>query len=97
MVFCNRKIEFMPVRLNDTVLLQVSVTKFLGVLIEDIFTCFNQIDVVKRKISSAIGSMYRIKDKVNSNTLLTVYNTLILPHLSYCCEIWVNTYTRRIK
>ena len=37
--------------------------------------------------------MYRIIDKVNSNTLLTIYNTLILPHLfSYCCEIWANTY-----
>ena len=41
--------------------------------------------------------MYRIKDKVNSNTLLTIYNTLILPHLSYCCEIWANTYNSRIK
>ena len=49
MVFCNRKIEFMPVRLNDTVLLQVSVTKFLGVLIDDRFTWVNQIDVVKSK------------------------------------------------
>ena len=31
------------------------------------------------------------------NTLLTVYNTLILPHLSYCCEIWGNTYNSRIN
>ena len=47
----------MPVRLNAIVLLQVSVTKFLGVLIDDRFTWVNQTDVVKRKISSAIGSM----------------------------------------
>ena len=87
----------MPVKLNGIELVQVTVTKFLGVQIDDKFSCVNQICAVKRKLSSAIGSLYRIKDKVDENTLLTIYNTLILPHLSYCCEIWGKTYNCRIN
>ena len=41
--------------------------------------------------------MYKIKEKVDCDTLLTVYNTLMLPHLSYCCEIWGNTYRSRLN
>ena len=41
--------------------------------------------------------MYRIKDKVGSNILLMIYNTLIVPHLTYCCEIWGNTYNTRLQ
>ena len=26
-----------------------------------------------------------------------IYNTLILPHLQYCCELWGNTYSCRIQ
>ena len=97
MVFSNKKIELLPVKLNSIELEQVTVTKFLGVQIDNRFSWVDQINVVKRKISRAIGSMYRIKDKVDESTLLTVYNTLILPHLSYCCEIWGNTYNSRLK
>ena len=97
MVFSNKRVELLPVKLNGAELVQVNVTKFLGVQIDSKFSWVNQINAVKRKISSAIGSMYKIKDKVNESTLLTTYNTLILPHLSYGCEIWGNTYDCRIK
>ena len=97
MVFCNRKSDLPAVKLNDTELVQVTLTKFLGVQIDNKFTWVDQINAVKSKVSRAIGSMYRIRDKVDESTLLTVYNTLILPHLSYCCEIWGNTYNSRVK
>ena len=28
---------------------------------------------------------------------LTLYSTLILPHLTYCCSIWGNTYKSRLS
>ena len=30
------------------------------------------------------------------SVLIMIYNTLILPYLSYCSEIWGNTYERRL-
>ena len=47
----------------------------------------NHIQTVKNKVSKAVGAIYRIKDKVDKSVLLLIYNSLILPHLAYCCEI----------
>ena len=48
------------------------------------------------KIAKAIGVMYKIKDKVDNDILIMLYNTLILPYLTYCNDIWGNTYYSRI-
>ena len=97
MIFGNKAMLPKPVLLNNIPLSQVEVTKFLGVHIDSRFIWDKQINMVKRKLYNAIGMMYRIKDKVDSETLIMVYNTLMLPHLSYCCEIWGNTYGSRIN
>ena len=76
-----------PIVLDGVTLDKVDSTKFLGVLINDKFTWLNHIDAVKRKVSKVIGSMYRLRKKVNDNSLLSIYNALILPHLTYCCGI----------
>ena len=69
----------------------------MGALIDDKFTLLNHIEAAKRKVSQVIGSMYRLRKKVNDNSLLSIYNALILPHLTYCCEIWGNTYSTRLN
>ena len=38
----------------------------------------------------------RIKYKLSSECKLTLYNTLFLPHITYCCSIWGNTYKTRL-
>ena len=97
MLFNNKDIALLPIQLNHVELERVKFTKFLGVLIDHKFTWIEHINVVKNKVSKAIGAMYRVKDKVNEETLLMIYNTLILPYLQYCCELWGNTYGSRIN
>ena len=46
------------------------------------------IDHISMKISKAIGIMYRLKDIYPKNILLTLYNSLIVPHLYYCILTW---------
>ena len=41
--------------------------------------------------------MYRVKHLLTSPALYSLYCTLILPYLNYCCEIWGNTYKSRIR
>ena len=72
-------------------------TKFLGVIIDEKFSWLDHIETVKNKIRKAIGCMYRIKQKVDSTSLLMVYNALILPYFMYCCELWGNTYSSRMN
>ena len=40
--------------------------------------------------------MYRARHILGTETLLTLYYSLFLPILSYCCEIWGTTYTSTI-
>ena len=96
MLFGKKCSQINEVILNGALLSQVSVTKFLGVNIDSGFIWDKHINTVKRKLYNVIGMLYRIKDKVETETLITIYNTLMLPHLSYCCEIWGNTFVSRL-
>ena len=40
------------------------------------------------KVSKSISIIYRASQKLNETALLMLYNTLILPYLSYCSEVW---------
>jgi len=39
-------------------------------------------------ISRYIGIMYKLRYKLPAKSMLTLYNTLILPHLMYCIIVW---------
>ena len=48
----------------------------------------HHISHVCSKVSRNIGVLWKIKFKVDLNTLDLLYNALILPHMSYCNIIW---------
>ena len=41
-----------------------------------------------RKITSGISALRRLKDFVDRQTLLSVYNAIVRPYFDYCCEVW---------
>ena len=43
---------------------------------------------VSLKVSRVIGVLFRLKHIYSQEVLLTLYNTLMLPHLSYCILVW---------
>ena len=69
----------MSVRINSTILLKVSVTKFLSVLIDAKFTWVNHMEVVKRKMSGA--NWFNV---YNNNTIIRfMRNVIYLFYLIY--------------
>ena len=46
------------------------------------------INYIASKISRTVGILYRLKDIYPQSVLLTLYNTLILPHFHYCLLLW---------
>ena len=96
MVFGKKSAKNVVVKLNGVELESVPYTKFLGVYIDYELNWGTHIQTVCRKISKVIGVMFKIKDKVDRAIMVMLYNTLILPYLSYCCEIWGNTYASRL-
>ena len=43
---------------------------------------------VPKKISRNIGILKKLQLVLPNNILLTIYNTLILPHINYCLLSW---------
>ena len=48
-----------------------------------------------KKISRGIG--HKIRQFVDTKTLVQLYRTIILPFLSYDCIVWSNTYDYNVK
>ena len=69
----------------------VQQTKFLGVILDDNLSWKYHIDEVCCKISKSIGVINRISAIVPSKILLSLYSTMILPHIMYCNIIWGNS------
>ena len=69
---------------------RVNSTKFLGVLIDDNLTWKEHVNDICQKVSRTVGVMNRLKHIIPRKILLTLYNTMILPYISYCNIIWGN-------
>ena len=78
-------------------IVQTTNTKFLGVIIDEKLTWSQHITQVSLKLSKNIGVLNRLKYSVSKSILLMLYNTLVLPYLSYCNIIWASTYKTHIQ
>ena len=79
------------VTINNFEIERVFVTKFLGVLIDTNLKWKSHTSYVKGKIYKSISLLCKAKLLLNQSALFNLYNAIIQPHLSYCCEIWGNT------
>ena len=85
------------ISINNIQIEKVNSIKFLGVEIDSLLNWNCHINVIQRKISRSLGIMYQVKNKINVDSKLTLYNTLIFPHLLYCCSVWGMTYVTRLQ
>ena len=49
------------------------------------------------KVAKNLGILYKLKYFLDSSVLKNLCLTLVLPYLTYCCEIWGNTYKSTIN
>ena len=75
---------------------EVHHTKFLGAIIDNKLKWREHIDYTSKKIAKGIDALSKqeVFDKV---TLLSLYNSLTLPYLSYCIHIWRNAYQTHLQ
>ena len=72
--------------------MRVNCIKFLGVFIETQPNWTDHIMFIKSKISKRIGTISKAKRVLKSETLLTLYNSFILPYFTFCIEVWGSTF-----
>ena len=68
-----------------------TVTKYLGVLIDDKLSWKNHIHSINIKLRKGIGMLYKLKEFVTLSTLKSLYYSLIFPYLDYNILNWSST------
>ena len=48
------------------------------------------------KIKRSMAVLFKTKDKLNQDSLLTIYNAIIQPYLFDCCEVWGRSFDKCI-
>ena len=78
--------------INNVVIKRVSEIRFLGIIVDNKLCWKPHINYIKSKISKSIAVLYKVKDFLNQVSLYNLYCSFILPNISYCVEVWGNTY-----
>ena len=76
------------IKIDQTKIKQAFKSRVLGVDIDNKLKWINHIDIVAERVSSGIGAIRRIRDFIDRDTLISVYNALIRLHFDYCSEVW---------
>ena len=89
MVFSYRKqISVRDLAFGSDSIKQTNAIKFLGIQIDEHLRFDKQIESICNKISKTIGILYKLNKFMPINILKTLYDSLIMPYLSYGIELW---------
>ena len=100
MIFTTRKKSAFSNRdiiINGSKIDEVVVTKFLGVLIDNNLTWKCHIDHLCSKVSKNIGILRKLRGKLDTETLTTLYYSFIYPYCHYCIHVWGSTYDTHLN
>ena len=83
-----KKKQWPTIHINGSSILDVDNAKFLGVILDNKLNWFENIKCISRIIAKGTGIIIKARKSFESETLLNLYNALILPHISYCVHSW---------
>ena len=83
--------------IDDIEIDQVVDFNFLGINFNENMNWKSHIDKIASKISRAIGILNRLKRQLPVEIKITLYNTLILPHINYGILLWGDHCERIVK
>ena len=84
-------------QMNGKVINKVDSTKFLGVHIDSRLTWNDHIFSLTSTIARNVGVISKLKYILPQPILKTLYQSLIVPHLSYCSIIWSGTSNKNLN
>lgn len=83
-----RRPEQINIIMNDIRIDFVENFNYLGIILDTHLSWKPHLETISQKISKTIGIMSKLKNFIPSFTLLTLYNSLILPYLNYGILAW---------
>ena len=89
MIFCRTKYkDNIQISIGNKLIDKVSETKFLGVIIDDQLNWQSHIKPIVTKLHKNYYIIKKASRLLSMASLTMLYNSLCLPYMLYCCEIW---------
>lgn len=85
------------IKLNNQTIDKCNHVKFLGLYIDEKLKWNEHTDAVKKKISKSYFAINKIKYILPRRNLVTLYYTLVYPHLTYGITIWGGAHDIHLK
>ena len=84
----HNKVPNLSIALNDTTITNVDTFHYLGILLASNLSWKSHTDMLVFKISRLIGVLHRVNKYFPKSILVTIYKSLITPHLIYGLLLW---------
>ena len=72
-------------------------TNFLGVTFDNELNWEKHIETISKKIRRNIGVMCKLKNYLPLKSMITMYYSLVYPHLFYCNLVWGRTFEKFLE
>ena len=79
----------LPLHINNEIVENVNVFKYLGVFLDKNLNFEYHIERVYKKTCSKVGLLKKVWHFIDHSTALTLYKSLVLPHIDYCDVVYM--------
>ena len=85
------------ITLNNVKIKRQFSVRYLGVALDENLKWDTHINNISSILSRNIGVIGRLRPCLSPRELILLYNTLVLPYISYCAAVWGNAYKIRTR
>ncbi len=84
-----RGVTNLDLHINNELVESVKVFKYLGVYLDQSLSFDYHIERVYKKTCSKVGLLKKVRHYIHHSTALTLYKSLVLPHIDYCDVVYM--------
>lgn len=77
----------LTLKIDNNDIEKVDQIKYLGVIIDQKLSFKPHCDYIEKKIAKKVNFLRRIRRKIDKNTAILLYNSMILPHYDFCSSV----------
>ena len=93
-IFSKKRTLSANILMGNTTLVQLSDTKFLGVILSSDLSWSKHINIVVNKTSKNIGIIAKVRHLLPTSHTCMLYKTLVEPYINYCNLVWASQHKR---
>ena len=80
--------QVITININHKSISEEKYVKYLGILIDSTLSWKFHINELGKKLSRVIGLMYKLRNFVSKETMVSIYYSLVYPYLLYGIPVW---------